>query len=223
MEKQMTELMAMTVEEIGESIFRAFPYAEKIPADQRDELARKADERGQLRAAELAAEYAGLKPSEIAAENGISVVNETSEKANDRFVKFAEFHVKNKKILLNQNAVAYLEEALAPPMATEIILCHELFHFFEHTRWGDLSKEYSFTDTLPMGIKVKRSILPMSEIAANGFTRTLLQLSFQPKVIEKIYFSVARNHAAEAEKKRKKQAEETGLKDKLVKFAFPKR
>ncbi|WP_024296255.1 hypothetical protein [Lacrimispora indolis] len=178
------------VEKSGLQMFERFEYTKSLPEQEKIEIIREAVRFGEKRADELKAEFRSAVPSQILNMQGILILEE-NDKDNTRpnFVKFAEFHVKQKKVLLNSQVLRIISRQMERDLVKEIILCHEMYHYFEMFRWGRTGDSFKRKVKLFQMIPVTRRILPAEEIAANAFTKAYLKLEFEPQELEQIYFN----------------------------------
>lgn len=172
------------------SIFEQFVFADSIPREDKLLMAEEALSIGRKRGREIREEFPNASAWEILKSQGISILEEGQDKGwGQDYVKFAELHVKQGRILLNREALLRIGRHMDIAVAREIILAHELYHLFECRRWGDTAGEFVRKVKLFGLIPVKRRMLPVSEIAAGSFTKELLGLDFEPRRIEELYFS----------------------------------
>ena len=176
-----------TDEEIGLMAFTQFAYCDALDLAEKQRIVKEAIALGCDRAAEIEQEY-GL-PKEIFHSVGIKIEDEKERNDSQKnYVKFAEYHVKTGKVYLNRAAIKKIDQELEPGQAERIVLCHELYHFFEAKRWGSTAGLFVRDVKLFGWIPTKRKILPAAEIAANSFTKQYLNLEFNPQIIEDYYF-----------------------------------
>lgn len=180
------------VEESGLQMFERFEYTKSLSEQEKIEIIREAVQLGEKRAGELRDEFRSAVPSQILNKVGILII-EKNDKDNTRpnFVKFAEFHVKQKKVVLNSHVLRAVSPQMERDLVKEIILCHEMYHYFEMFRWGRTGDSFKRKVKLFQVISVTRRILPAEEIAANAFTKAYLNLEFEPQELERIYFKNA--------------------------------
>lgn len=180
------------VEKSGLQMFERFEYTKSLPDQEKIEIIRAAVRLGEKRAGELKDEFRSASPSQILIMQGIRILEE-DDRDNTRpdFVKFAEFHVKQKKVLLNSQVLGAVSLQMERKLVKEMILCHEMYHYFEMFRWGRTGDSFKRKVKLFQMIPVTRRILPAEEIAANAFTKAYLKLEFEPQELEQIYFKSA--------------------------------
>lgn len=192
----------ITPSELARKIFVSFPYTQKLPEELVNSLITEGIGLGNSLAQEIKARYPGLVPSQIASKCGLKVLYDDSEKNNPHYVKFAEYHVKKNEIHLNGNVIRFLDKLLQTDDTAEIIIAHELFHYFEMAEFGLISKKYSYKRKIFGFLEINQSLLPMSEIVANAFAKALAGISFEPKILEKIYFDNIKDEAPTVSGKR---------------------
>lgn len=170
-------------------IFNQFVFADNLEMEDKLQIIKECLEIGASQAEEIRKEFGLQRPKALLETLGIRVEYETStQKLNTDYVKFAEFYEKTKVIRLNGQAVKKLDKRMKKGLAEDIILCHELYHYFEAVRWGRASGRFIRSVKLFGLIPAKRRMLPASELAANSFTKTYLGLDFNPQIIEEYYF-----------------------------------
>lgn len=183
--------MIDTISEVesGLELFKQFTFTDNMPEEEKLEIIDSAISLGRDYAEQIAEEFGNQKPRELLKHFGVQVKDEEAKQdANASFVKFAEYYAKSGIILLNRQAIKKIDSKLRSELAEDIVLGHELFHYFEANRWGFTSERYIRSVKLFGVVPVKRKILSAAEIAANSFTKKYLNLDFNPKMIEKIYF-----------------------------------
>lgn len=177
--------------EAARAIFDQFVYADSLPLEEKEDIIRQAISLGQMRAEEIRQEFGSIEVEQFLKSQGITILEEQEKRNPGRdYVKFAEYYGKTGEIHLNVTALEAIKPKIAPALSREIVLSHELYHYFEYKRWGDTSSLFIRKLRLFGRIPVKRRMLPAAEIAANSFTKQLLKLEFEPKVIETYYFEM---------------------------------
>lgn len=170
-------------------LFHQYVFDSQLTENEKLEIVTEAIRLGRERAEQIKMEFGGRKPEEILKEMGISIVKEQERKIyNPDYVKFAEFYSKKGEIRLNADALKKLDKKLKPGLAKEIVLCHELYHYFETSRWGKTADLFVRNVKLFGRIPAKRRMLPAVEIAADSFAKSYLNLDFDPRSIETFYF-----------------------------------
>lgn len=129
---------------------------------------------------------------DIADKEGIEIDFSASYPCNKEFVKFGEMSVKSKTIGLNSGAISIVEKELEKSGfnidPSEIIICHEMYHYFESVKWGRYCSRYNIKRKVLGCIKIPVPLWPLSEIAANSFVKFFLDLPFGPEYLEELYF-----------------------------------
>lgn len=185
--------ISQKVLEMGFVLFEQFIYTERMESEEKFQIIQEADLLGSRRAREIREEYGKCRVEEILKGLGVSIVGERRRGHQECYVQFAQFSPKNRKILLNESVLDKLEIHMERKLAREMLLCHELYHYFEMFRWGKTSLSFKRKVYLFGKIPVKREILPASEIAANAFGRVMLGLDFEPQEIERFYWKADKN------------------------------
>ena len=190
-------------------IFTLFPYASTLPEEDRDNFIVQGIDLGETQAQKVMERHAGLSPSEIASVYGIPVLH-YDESLNEKYVQFASYLAKKKEIHLNKNAIQLLQSLIDEEDGNveEIFIAHELFHYYEMTEIGLVSKRFHINRKFLGGlVTIRQSLLPVREVAANAFCKKLSGISFEPTVLERIYFDHAAAHISaitpQGSKKRK--------------------
>lgn len=164
-------------------------YGDSLAEEEKTEIARQAVLLGEKRAAEIQKEFGTHIVTELIRSQGIRITETFDKNGWDgRFVKFAEYYGKTKEIHLNREALEVLGRVMEEKTAREIVLCHELYHHFECTRWGPTADLFIRRIKIFRCIPAKRKMLPAAEIAADSFTKQFLSLEYSPKMIEEYYF-----------------------------------
>lgn len=175
-------------------VFSFFDYSSRLGRDKIDDLIGTSIEYGKAKAFDLIEEYGDSLDivQEACLKEGLSVGFEKKPSCSKDFVKFAQCTVKDKEIMLNGYAIKTIADNFDDLDFEDIknaVVAHELYHYMEFRHWGYLYKRYTFERKLLGLFKVRYSILPMSEVAANSFAKELLHLSFNPYELNSRYFS----------------------------------
>lgn len=174
---------------MGLKIFDQFVFGGQLTTEERMSIVEESIRIGKQRAEQVRKEFGNQEPVQILSDMGIRIVEEKERKTlNLDYVKLAEFYVKAGEIRLNADALERIGEKIDSGLAKKIILSHELYHFFEITRWGRTADLFVKRVRLFGWIPVKRKMLPAAEIAADSFAKAYLGLSIHPRIIEAYYF-----------------------------------
>ncbi len=192
------DLVTLTDEQWGEYAFRRDPIYRKFSSEEKERLIRLSNECGDEYAEKC--RVGGIKgyqsPYLIASSLGVEVEypNRPSAKAfeGDR-VLFAQYTTPN-HIEVYTDCTDKAERAFSTPAMTailgnvnmrEILLCHELFHYFEYVDEKTIFTENEKkTLTLFKVIKNRSRIMCLGEIAAMRFAKSVMQLSYSPYVFD---------------------------------------
>jgi len=171
------------------------PIRGKIPKDEEEEIIKGSINCGIAEADKLKEKYGDLTVAEIAKELGIEIEYHKEQSALD-FVYFGLFESPNKIFIYDNNiekAVLLLKELRIKNFNVEfkdIVLAHELFHFIdEHD-----SSLYTNTRTINLWslgkfYTHKSKLICTGEIAAMSFAKRLLNLDFDPNILDYIFLA----------------------------------
>lgn len=172
--------------ELALSIFNGYPIANRLAEQQKEIYILKAIEEGNRLGVMVKGRFQTTNPLKIAASLGLQVKPMEEGRSDEFCVKFAEYSPKQGVIYVNAKAERQLEEALGINYIREIFVAHELFHYFEAKEIGRICRKIPVEITICKWIKIKYPLVAISEIAANAFVKTLLNLSFEPKVLDEV-------------------------------------
>ena len=175
-------------EQYGLEMLKQSIYIDSISNEDQLKIVQDAIALGTHRAIEIKELFGKISPEDILQQHYVSIeMNLIEKQGNPNYVKLAEFYSKKNKIILNQQAINTIGRKMDKNMVKQIILCHEMYHYFEMNKWGLTSELFIRSVKLFSIIPVKRKILPAAEIAANSFTKKYLELDFEPHLIEKYF------------------------------------
>ena len=187
-------LISISDEQWGRYAFSRDPIDRRFTREERSELTRQALDCGEHYAAEaLAHGYAA--PEALAEHLGVRVRYpfRPSGALEGSRVLFAQYITPN-KIDIYTDCTQRADEAFAAPelrallgevRTADVLLCHELFHYFEHR-----DRKTVFTETARKDIPIfgcipnRARILCLGEIAAMRFAQRLLDLPYSPYVYD---------------------------------------
>lgn len=171
------------------------PIRGKIPEEEKEEIIQGSIRCGQNEAIKLRARFGDLEVAEIASNLGIIVEHQAKQSALD-FIYFGLFEAPNKISIYDENiekAIIFLDELNINHFQEDfkdIVLAHEIFHYLDehdqtlytNTRkiklWS-LGKLYTHTSKL----------ICAGEIGAMSFSRSLLDLEFEPSILDYIFLA----------------------------------
>lgn len=179
--------LSLTQEECALRVLAAFSYTEGLSPAERDRLIAEGIAIGGAHAAKVLQRHHGRKPSQIAVSNGVTVQHDEDGSRSTDFVQFATYHAKGQVIHINANAVSILRGLMDEDVG-EILIAHELFHYYEMTELGRIGKRFHVMRKLFGFIPIKHSLMPVGEIAANAFCKKLSGIAFEPMALERVYF-----------------------------------
>lgn len=191
---QIKKLMTMSQRNFAYYQVGLDPIKGKIPKGEEEEIIENSILCGVEEAKKLRQKYGDLSILEIARNLGIKVEYKDKQGALD-FVYFGLFETPNNIFIYEGNireAVSLLEELKIDFHVDfrDIVLAHEIFHFIEEQ---DKSL-YTNTRRIELwslgGLYTHTSKLVCTgEIAAMSFSRTLLNLDFDPNILDYIFLS----------------------------------
>jgi len=173
------------------------PISRKITGENRNEIIIESKKAGKVIANELLVKYnhVSVNPMNIIKKENIHLIIK-EEKENDRFVYFGAYDTdgsiqlyrgnlsKSKNIIKNMKL-----KTIEYNQIEDIILSHELFHYFED-KYPDLYTNTKEIELWRLGpFKYKSKLICPSEIAAMSFTKTLLNLRYNPASINYLLYS----------------------------------
>jgi hypothetical protein len=153
---------------------------QKLPEGRKLSLVKEVLAIGDEAAIWVPAEYGTNDPRKIAAKLGVKVFGDdrgTSEyrRAKKEIVVSRHFHER----LMREIHSTELSEKLL-----KYVVAHELFHHLEVNRIGEVYKRYKFLAWKLGPLVRERYIAGLSNVAAQAFTLTLLQLDISPPVFD---------------------------------------
>jgi len=171
------------------------PISRKITDEDRNEIIVESKKAGKVIANELLVKYNHVSPMNIIKKENIHLIIK-EEKENDRFVYFGAYDTdgsiqlyrgnlsKSKHIIKNMKL-----KTIEYNQIEDIILSHELFHYFED-KYPDLYTNTKEIELWHLGpFTHKSNLICPSEIAAMSFTKTLLNLTYNPASINYLLYS----------------------------------
>lgn len=191
--EMLKDLADIPVEEwYGYAFFRE-PLNGKFTDEQRRDWMRKSLDCGREYAQKVRKEYGTSDPVKLADSLSMSVSYPEVPDKTDR-VLFAEYRIPN-KICIYMDAVNKANKLLLEPQVLEILteeldvcrllLSHELFHFVEETYRQEIFTQTEKVRLWSLGFFHNDSIvIALSEIAAMGFAKELMGLSYSPYLMD---------------------------------------
>ena len=160
----------------------------KIDDARKQDMIRKAMECGTRKAEETAVRFGMEDPWEIAKSLGLSIVFPKEANVGGRIL-FALFTPPNQIQIMREPIQKAASDEQVRRLVTEdqmknLILGHELFHFFEEEE----EEIYTRTETITLwkffGYKHTSTIRALSEIAGMAFTKNLNQFPYSPFTLD---------------------------------------
>jgi hypothetical protein len=171
----------------------------------RYELFRKAFDCGHEMAEECVSKFGSRDPKVIAETVGIKVNYPFQPQSSGRIL-FAEFTLPN-EIRIYQDAIDRAKWRFEEPGVTEalgeikvenLLIAHELFHYFEEEQKNEIwTRTYRYEMKLMGFIKNFAKVASLSEIAAMGFCKRLNKLPYAPYVMDAfLVYGYSAEHAS---------------------------
>lgn len=187
-------LTAIPEEKWGRYAFSRDPIDRRFSPEERTELTRLAMACGERYAQEARLKGFG-SPKALAEKLGVVIRYpfRPSGALEGSRVLFAQYTTPN-KIDIYTDCTQRAEEALSAPgvanilglvKAEDVLLCHELFHYYEHRDRKTIYTETARKNIPLFGLIPNRTrILCLGEIAAMRFAQVLLDLPYSPYVFD---------------------------------------
>jgi hypothetical protein len=193
LDEMLKDLADIPVEEWYGYAFSREPLNGKFTDEQRQDWMRKSLDCGREYAQKVRKEYGTSDPVKLAASLSMSVSYPEVPDKTDR-VLFAEYRIPN-KICIYMDSVNKANKLLLEPQVLEILteeldvcrllLAHELFHFVEETYRQEIFTQTEKVRLWSLGFFHNDSIvIALSEIAAMGFAKELMGLSYSPYLMD---------------------------------------
>lgn len=167
------------------------PLLGKLTSPLRAQLLELAHNTGVQLAEETAREHPGMRPGEILKALGVNVVlkPDSDEGARMMFACYEEPNTvtvwmrtveQAKETLSRENALPLLEGV----QLQDILLAHELYHYYEYTR-KDLPTSQKLLTLWKIGsFSYKSKVVTLDEVGAMVFAKELLHLSYSPYLMD---------------------------------------
>lgn len=169
------------------------PLLRRINKEKRLELAALAHSTGKELARKLKSEYGSMTPSEIARELGIKInrMELSDEGCYNTFAcyqKSGRIDIYVKTIKAAEGILAEFGgmEMLQNVSIEELLIAHELFHYYENETAAFPTKQKLVVLWKWGKFKYKACPVSIGEMAAMAFARELLELSYSPYVFDVI-------------------------------------
>jgi hypothetical protein len=194
MDREMVSKLTCIKDEAWDSYgMQREPLLRKIDKEKHLELAALAHSTGKELARKLKAEYGSMTPSEIARKLGIKINRmELSDEGcyntfacyqkPDRIDVYMKTIEAAEDVLVEFNGMEMLQNV----SIEELLIAHELFHYYENTREAFPTKQKLIVLWELGKFKYKACPVSIGEMAAMAFARELLGLSYSPYVFDVI-------------------------------------
>ena len=156
---------------------------QRLSEESKQELIKEVIAIGDEMARWVAGEYQTSDPRKIAAQMGISIFGE--EKPS---LRRSEYRKEKKEIAISRKFHQKLLDEVRLPELSEhllkLVVAHELFHHLEAERLGEVYRRFKFKIFQIGPLEIYRQIKGLSEVAAQAFTHTLLDLKITPEIFD---------------------------------------
>ena len=197
------QLIKKVVDSVSDSTFGYQTLAQdivfkKIPQKSRMDFIKYAMEVGSREARSTVKEFETNDPNIIAEKFEINIEHSSESNVSGSLVIYSEYikhRGKKSAIKIYYNSMAQLnkfiknqnlQRILGIQNVIDIYISHELFHHIEEVRLGSVGKQVKVFTLKKGPVKIDSGVASLSEIAANTFAETLLDLSFSPKILDYI-------------------------------------
>jgi len=155
----------------------------KLPEEEKSRLVKEVLAIGDEAASWVMTEYGTNDPRKIAVKMGVRIFGEEKKSLNR-----SEYRREKKEIAISRK---FHEKLLREVQSKELserllklVVAHELFHHLEAERIGEVYKRYKF-QAWKLGPFVReKQIKSLSDVAAQAFTQSLLDLEITPQVFD---------------------------------------
>lgn len=188
------KVLAVEDEVWWKAAFAKDPMSGKADGFRRGEIIRDAVETGKSAALEVLEQLPRRSPYQIALEWNIRFVPESRDEFQGHYL-FALFSAPNTIIIYEKNIgdiEAYIEEnklraLLRGLRLQEIVIAHELFHYYEYNHPSLFTNTIRLDYTVMGPIRLKSKLTAPSEIAAMSFARELTGYKYNPYICDILF------------------------------------
>lgn len=174
-----------------ESIFRRDPMYDRLDSSQKNHFTICGLKCGQDYADEILNRFKGKKLPEIVKALGVDVTYQTTY-GIDGLLVFAQFSAPKTIILFSKNLELFedykkrvqIDNLPLSLNIEELLIAHELFHFFEENDPKLANYEIRFESFKFGPIKLNSKLIAVSEIAAMSFARRITNTLVNPCVLD---------------------------------------
>ncbi len=190
---QLKKLLSLDQKIFARYLVSRDPIQGKIPTNEIDEIIDNSIKSGEFEAKKLLSKYGNTPPLEIAKKLKLNVQLEKRQGTMD-FIYFGLFE-SPKDITIYQDNIKDATDILEQLKANyfkvsfdDIVLAHEIFHYIEHHN----TSLYSNTRQINLWslgklYTHKSPLICPGEIAGMSFAKTLLNLDFDPTILDYIF------------------------------------
>ncbi|MFV0381011.1 MAG: hypothetical protein ACK5KR_02080 [Breznakia sp.] len=191
--ENITLLKLMTTNDWGTYAFSRDPIRGKIKGAEQKNYIAKAMHCGVDLAIKIKKKYNGKNFWEMLNLLEIKVIKEKTS-GTQNYITFAKYNYPNKITVYTENVVRFnnfidehgLRVILEDVNIEEVLLAHEMYHYFEEHNENLYSKREKIVLWKIGKFKYKSSIIALSEISAMAFTQEMLGLTYSPYIFDSL-------------------------------------
>jgi hypothetical protein len=158
-----------------------------LKEEQKLKLIRETINFGDAVARGIENEFATTEPRKIAGMLGLKVVGDEGGMYGS-LLKRSELKPRSKEIIIYRDSLNKLMREVSTldlsDRIMKLLIAHELFHYFEHTRYGSTSRRIKVTKWKFGPFSWSIRLKGVSEVAAHAFAETLLEIKESPVVFD---------------------------------------
>lgn len=194
--KPMIKEMLQTLAEVPKAVWDTYalrhePLSRKLTTELKTQFLELAQGTGKELAHEVEGKYPKLRPVDIVTALGLNV-NYLEDQDDGNYTMFA-CYTEPDNITIYKKTVDALEAALREAdcieilngvSVTDVLLAHELYHYFEFIRPEMFTNQKLLTLWHIGNFSYKSKVVSLKEIGAMTFTQELLHLPYSPYVFD---------------------------------------
>ncbi len=189
--ESLLKLMELDDMKWGYYAFSKDPLGHKVTQQEKKQMTLESSQCGKEEAKKLIQIYGDRGVSHYAKQLSINI-SYNNGYGYDNYIVFAEFHYPNQITVYKGNVEktqSFTEEKEIKQVLgfldiESILIAHELFHFLEEHADNIYTKTKKLTLWKLGFIKYQSRLIALSEIAAMAFTKELLQLPYNPYLLD---------------------------------------
>lgn len=200
-ERMVDRLMELDDLQWGEYMLSKDIWYKKIPTDRRESIVMDSQAAGKRAADKIIVELQTRNINKIT--EYLHIREETFESLNQSDIQIFAQYIEPDVIRLNKKCIEAAKTKIADIfpkykniICEDIFLAHELFHLIEYRNPGLKTNNMKAVYVKLGGFCWSRKLLMPSEIAAMAFAEELLQLSYNPQILDVLlWYAVSQKKA----------------------------